>query len=236
MPRGLAIETSGRTGSVALAVDGAVVARDDFPHGLRHSAEMLPRIDALCRARGWSPADIGEVYLSVGPGSFTGLRIGVTLAKTLAMATGARLAAVPSVDVLARNAPPGAAHVVVALDARRGHVFAARFAVSSDGHWRTEEPGGLDVLPAVLSRCPRPVHVVGDGIAANPAAVAPDDPGVVLTPPDAWRPRVEVVAELGYTRARDGLLADPDGVVPTYMRRPEAEEKWDERARGESQG
>jgi tRNA threonylcarbamoyladenosine biosynthesis protein TsaB len=231
MSRSLAIETSGRTGSIALARDGRVLAADHFPHGLQHAAETLPRIDALCHGQGWSPADLEEVYVSVGPGSFTGLRIGVTLAKTLAAATGARLVAVPSVDVLARNAPAEAASVIVVLDARRGQVYAARFTVSADGQWETAEPGGLDELAAVLARSPRPVHLVGDGIPAHAGVIPSGDAGVIVTPPEAWRPRAEVLASLGRAKAERGEFADADALTPTYMRRPEAEEKWEERAK-----
>ncbi|HXE54444.1 MAG TPA: tRNA (adenosine(37)-N6)-threonylcarbamoyltransferase complex dimerization subunit type 1 TsaB, partial [Tepidisphaeraceae bacterium] len=105
MPRGLAIETSGRISSVAIVEDGRVLGEDQFPHGLQHAAEIIPRIDRLCRSHDWAPADLRELYVSAGPGSFTGLRIGITLAKTLALATGAKIVAVPSVRVLARNAP-----------------------------------------------------------------------------------------------------------------------------------
>src|SRR5437763_630298 len=128
MTRALAIETSGRVGSVALVQDGAVLAEDEFPHGLKHAAEMIPRIDRLCRAMDWRPNDLQEVYVSAGPGSFTGLRIGITLAKSLSLATGARLIAVPTVRVLVRNAPPEANNVVIVLDAKRDQIFSARFA------------------------------------------------------------------------------------------------------------
>ena len=77
MLRALAIETSGRVGSVAVVEDGRVLAEDTFPHGLQHAAEIIPRLDGLCRAQGWSPAEVRELYVSAGPGSFTGLRIGV---------------------------------------------------------------------------------------------------------------------------------------------------------------
>ena len=78
MIRGLAIETSGKLGSVAITEDGIVLAEDTFAHGLKHAAEMVPRIDHLLKAAGWQPADVREIYVSVGPGSFTGLRIGIT--------------------------------------------------------------------------------------------------------------------------------------------------------------
>src|SRR3954464_1206945 len=104
MPRGLAIETSGRLGSLAVVDGGRVVAEDTFPHRLKHAAEIVVRIAQLCRARGWGPADVREIYVSTGPGSFTGLRIGITLAKTLAFATGAGPVPVPTVRALAADA------------------------------------------------------------------------------------------------------------------------------------
>ena len=70
MPRGLAIETSGRNGSIAVAQDGRVLAEETFSHGLKHAAGIVPIIDRLCAAQGWKPADVEEIYVSAGPGSF----------------------------------------------------------------------------------------------------------------------------------------------------------------------
>ena len=81
MIRGLAIETSGRIGSVALARDGEVFSHETFEHGLQHAARIIPAIDNLCRQAAWNPSEIHEIYVSAGPGSFTGLRIGITLAN-----------------------------------------------------------------------------------------------------------------------------------------------------------
>ena len=116
MPRALAIETSARTGSIAAVDQGLVVAEQQFEHGLQHAAQIIPIIDRLCRGQGghgWAPRDIAELYVSAGPGSFTGLRIGVTLAKTMALASGVKLVAVPTVRVLVDNAPSDARHVVL---------------------------------------------------------------------------------------------------------------------------
>ena len=100
MPRALAIETSARVGSIAAANDGVVLAEEQFEHGLQHAAQIVPILDRLCRAQGWSPREIEHLYVSAGPGSFTGLRIGITLAKTMALATGVKIVAVPTVRVL----------------------------------------------------------------------------------------------------------------------------------------
>ncbi len=106
--RALAIETSGSIGSVALAQDGKTLLDDTFPHGLQHAARIIPAIDGLCKKLKLDrERPDRKSYVSAGPGiAFTGLRIGITLAKTLAMVTGAKLVAVPSVRVLAENAPP----------------------------------------------------------------------------------------------------------------------------------
>src|SRR4051812_46268102 len=81
VPRALAIETSARVGSVATVGDGRVLVEEQFPHGLQYAAQIVPILDRLTRAQGWKPNDLDELYISAGPGSFTGLRIGITLAK-----------------------------------------------------------------------------------------------------------------------------------------------------------
>ncbi len=228
MSRGLAIETSGRIGSVAIVEEGRVVAEDTFAHGLQHAAEMIPRIDALLRQQGWTPADLRELYVSAGPGSFTGLRIGITLAKTVAFATGAIIAAVPTVEVLAHNAPPEARNVVIVLDAKREQIYTARLSRAGDGgDWHLDEAAHLDSLAEMIQRAPRPVHLIGEGIAFHQKHLPADDAGVILTPPESWRARAGVVASIGYRMLREGLVTDPQQLAPTYIRRPEAEEKWE---------
>ena len=96
MSHALAIETSGRIGSISVLRDEVVVAEEEFPHGLQHAAQIVPIIDRLIGAQGWGPGDIEQLFVSQGPGSFTGLRIGITLAKTMALATGVKIVAVPS--------------------------------------------------------------------------------------------------------------------------------------------
>jgi tRNA threonylcarbamoyladenosine biosynthesis protein TsaB len=228
MVRGLAIETSGRAGSLAIAEGGRVLAEEQFSHGLKHAAGIVPIIDRLCASRGWKPADVEEIYVSVGPGSFTGLRVGVTVAKTLAFATGARIVAVPSVDVLARNAPAGWQNLIIVLDAKREQIFTASFE-NRGGEPVSREPAHLDSWQAMLQRTPRPVHLLGEGIPFHEKFVPKDDPEVLRTEPGTWQARAAVVAELGERLARGSRFADPMRLTPIYIRKPEAEEKFDER-------
>lgn len=231
MSRGLAIETSGRAGSLAVAEDGRVLAEEQFSHGLKHAAGIVPIIDRLCASRGWKPADIEEIYVSAGPGSFTGLRVGITVAKTLAFATGARVVAVPSVDVLARNTPLGWKNLIIVLDAKRDQIFTASFE-NRDGEPVTREPARLDSLQGMLERTPRPVHLLGEGIPYHEKFIPKGDPGVFVTEPETWRARASVVAELGAHLAREGQFADPMRLTPIYIRKPEAEEKFEKRQAG----
>jgi tRNA threonylcarbamoyladenosine biosynthesis protein TsaB len=224
MPKALAIETSGRIGSIALADEGQVVSESQFPHGLKHAAEIIPIIDRLCRERHWLPADLQQLYVSAGPGSFTGLRIGITLAKTLAFATGIKLVAVPTVRVLVENAPPNATHAIIVLDAKRDQIYAARFERAGE-MWLQREPAHLDSLASMLACCPRPVHLLGDGIPFHEKFIPMDDAGITVTAPDSWPARATVVARIGMELAAAGQFADPYRLTPIYIRLPEAEEK-----------
>ena len=223
MPRTLALETSGRSGSIALAEGGEILAENAFPHGLRHAANLIPAIDALCRRVGWSPRDIRRVCVSVGPGSFTGLRAGVTLAKTLAFATGAQVVAVPSLRALADNAPPDARHVLCAIDAGRGNVFAARYERVGD-EWVEREPVRQEAISDALARAPRPLWLLGDAVGSH-ADQIPDAPEVHRTPPESWVGRASAVAGIGAAMAARGEFADPFALTPLYVRRPGPEEK-----------
>ena len=225
MPRALALETSGRTGAVALARDGRVVAEETFAHGLKHAAGIIPIIDRLSRGVGWRPGDIEEVYVSAGPGSFTGLRVGVTVAKTLALATGAKVVAVPSEQVLVRNAPAGWERAVIVLDAKRGQIFTAVFE-NVGGEPVVREGAHLGTLREVLGRTARPVHLIGEGIPYHRGEIGEGEEGVIVTPEALWQGSAGAVAEVGFAMARRGQFTDPDALVPVYIRVPEAEEKW----------
>lgn len=225
MERALAIETAGRDGSVALVESGEIVAEASFAGGFKHAAGLLPLIDLLMRERGWAPGDLNQLYVSAGPGSFTGIRIGVTAAKALALAVGVRLVAVPSLAVIVDNAPAEAVHAAVLLDAKRGQVFVARFERTDLG-WTEREPAHLEALAEVVQRAPRPLYLLGEGLTQHRQYLLPDESGVIVTDAELWRPRATVVAGLGMRLAAAGHFAEPDELLPTYIRMAEAEEKY----------
>jgi tRNA threonylcarbamoyladenosine biosynthesis protein TsaB len=235
--RALAIETSGRVGSIAVVDGGNVLEEREFAHGLKHAAGIVPLIDELCRARGWRATDLDEIYVSAGPGSFTGLRIGITFAKTLAMAVGVKIVAAPTVRVLVENAPPQATEVIIVLDAKRDQIFTAALSRQGD-HWQEREAAHLDSLVDMLARAPRPVWLVGEGLPYHEKFLPRDQlsgtdsqgsteyqGGIIVSGPEFWRARAAAVAKVGYAMARAGQFADPLALAPLYIRLPEAEEK-----------
>jgi tRNA threonylcarbamoyl adenosine modification protein YeaZ len=103
----LAVETSSRIGSAALAIGDRLIEKATFSSPMQHSAEIFPAIETLLARHGHSPRDIGQIHLAVGPGSFTGLRIAVTMAKAMHLAQGVRVVTVDSLDVVAANVADG---------------------------------------------------------------------------------------------------------------------------------
>ena len=193
--KALAIETSGRIGSIALidptaqtaAPISPLIIEEQFEHGLQNAAKILPLIDRLLCARQMLANELEQVYISIGPGSFTGLRIGVTVAKTLSLATGLKIVAVPSVRVLVENAPPDAKHIVIVLDAKRDQIFTARFERVGE-NWIERQPAQVNSLTAMLENSPRPVHLLGEGIPYHEKFI-PADPQIIRTAPETWRSR-----------------------------------------------
>jgi len=223
----LVIETSSRVGGVALATESAVVCSLPLEGQMRYAGDLMPTIARGLRDQGWSAGSLTDVFVSMGPGSFTGLRIAVTVARTLAWSVGTRVVAVPTLDALARNAlgsDPNPPHVAVILDAKQGRVFAAAYELKA-GRYECIVDAHLAEPAAFLACCPRPLAVLGEGIHYHHPAVA--DSGAVLLDECCWWPRAENVYAIGRELALAGRYTLGGDLLPLYIRRPEAEEKWE---------
>lgn len=229
----LGIETSGERGSVALLRDDELVAEHRFPDGYRHARNiMLGVADVVSRA-GIEKREIDGVAVTQGPGSFTGLRVGVTCAKTLAWVLGLRAVGVPTLDVLARNArPDGPATVCPLLDARRSFVYGAVFEWH-DGRWHDTTGLLADTPDEVAERIPSGALIFGSGARAYPDVFACDRPDRPLTvgPDSMDEAQARHTARLGLRAFREGIDTDPMKLVARYYRRTEAEEKLATRLR-----
>ncbi|MEM1107815.1 MAG: tRNA (adenosine(37)-N6)-threonylcarbamoyltransferase complex dimerization subunit type 1 TsaB [Planctomycetota bacterium] len=117
----LAIETSSRTGYVALGSGNEIIEAVELPAKRRHNLDLVPTIDALCKEHRLKPADLAEVYVSLGPGSFTGLRIAIATAKMFALTLGTKLVGVPTLDLLCAQHPDA----MVCLNVKRDTAWSA---------------------------------------------------------------------------------------------------------------
>src|SRR5688572_30661357 len=132
MTRILALETSGTCGSVAALDAGGVLRELPLDPALRSARSLAPGIRQLLQGMGWQPRDVQLVAVTAGPGSFTGLRVGITTAKAFAYAAGAEVLGVDTLEVLARQAPSDAQLVQTAIDAQRQELFVATFHRTDD--------------------------------------------------------------------------------------------------------
>lgn len=209
----LAIETSGATFSAALA-EGRHLAAEIFWHaGLMHSERLLPNIRRLLDEAGWKFQDIERVAVTTGPGSFTGIRVGITCARTIAQYLRVRVFTATALDLLAAAVPKSGQVVYPVIDALRGEVYVRRAG------------GGVciravkDVLKA-LARSRKNILLVGNAVPAHFAGV-PKNRAIALAPENLWYPRAGVLAVMA--AAHPGKLFST--VKPLYVRRSWAEEK-----------
>ncbi|HKQ50136.1 MAG TPA: tRNA (adenosine(37)-N6)-threonylcarbamoyltransferase complex dimerization subunit type 1 TsaB [Phycisphaerae bacterium] len=227
-PRIIAVETSSATGSVALALGPRLLAEQSFSAKTQHARELLPTLAMLHEKCAWQPGEVDECFLSIGPGSFTGLRVAVAFARHLSLAAGARLCAVATLDVIAANmvsVPPPPERLAVILDAKRGQVFGATFTMVGEAYRRDGEARLVE--PAVLLHEGSRLSVMGEGIDYHRAAV--ETSGAAIIERTLWTPRAGGVHRLGWEMSQAGLFTPPHELIPFYLRRPEAEEVWEKR-------
>jgi len=217
----LAIESATGAASAALWRSGEIRDQEAAAPGDSAAAALLPAIDRLLRRAGVGVTELAAFAIAIGPGSFTGLRIGVATLKGLAFGSDAPVAAVSTLAALARAAGAGPEPVVALLDARRGEVYGGAF--RREGEQADPSlPEGVFTAEQLVAKLPARCRLVGEGATLVQGALrAALGPGVTLAHESGLRARQ--VAELGA-----GLLAQGGGIpaaalVPRYLRRAEAE-------------
>ena len=226
----LAIETSTLVSSVALATEERVLAELTTATRLTHSETLLPHIEQVMKLAGVERSELTAVAVSIGPGSFTGLRIGLATAKGLAYALNLPLVGVSTLAALAAGFPLAGSVVGSMLDAQKGNVYLELYRSTPT---EQEVIAPVEVLPLeeALARCAAvgsPVMVVGD-IAAKKLRGRELPENVYLAPPSHVLPRAAAVAELAKLRLAKGEADSVMDLAPTYIRRSEAEELWEKR-------
>jgi tRNA threonylcarbamoyladenosine biosynthesis protein TsaB len=245
----LAIETVAAAGSVALLVDEELVVPEVELEAARRSAQTLaPGIAGLLERVGWSPADIELVAVASGPGSFTGLRIGITTAKAFAYAVGCQVAGVNTLLAIASRAPRELETVSAVIDAQRGELFVADFTRQPDGQLIGIETTRIVAAETWLASLPSRSAITGPGLSqhhdTNPQTPTPSPfpavsgpglskhlavlpPGTIVVDQALWSPTAAIIGQLGREQVLAGQGVSPFELVPEYFRRTAAEEKWD---------
>ncbi len=219
----LGVETSTMQGGVALVSGDRLVSEYTLNVEATHSERLLPAIDRMLHDAGIGLDALGGIAVSIGPGSFTGLRIGLSTVKGLAYATGLPVVGVPTMEALAWTIPFVGQQVCPVLDARKQEVYAALFRFENGVLVRSMPETAL--APELLcSKIRRPTLFLGDGLEAYGELFRRRLGDRLLVPPLASRgARAACVAELGRQRLLRGERDATDSLAPCYLRPSEAE-------------
>ncbi len=219
----LAVNTSAPQFSLSLlSLEGAVAAEHLMSQRKGHFGDLMPSLQFLLRSIEGDIRQVRSIGVAVGPGSFTGLRIGLSLVKGLSHALNVPVVGVSSLEALAVQVPCQDRPVVAMIQSRKGEVFASAFVWETEGRlvriledtWvRLEEVTGLLQGPAVLVGN----DYGGQGILME--GLVPDR--ITLAPPHCWAPRASAVGTLALRRLREGEADDPHALHPIYLRPPD---------------
>lgn len=231
----LAIESSNQTMSVATVENGLVVSEYTRNGNLQHSTQLMPAVETVINASNWQPADLDQVIISKGPGSYTGVRIGATIAKTLAWTLKKPLIPVSSLKLIASNAHSFEGLIIPVIDARRKNIYAGVYQIeegqltskTADVHAESE------VFFQSLEKETEPLMFIGQDIPLYKERIQEIfGSRAHFAPVQDWLPRAGNLAFLAETE----VAVDAHIFTPEYLKKPEAEENWQKAHAGEEKG
>jgi tRNA threonylcarbamoyladenosine biosynthesis protein TsaB len=223
----LGISTS--TAQVGCAIGGheGILGAIHSTRGRRHAETLIPAIDFLCRQTRVDLSEIGAVAVDLGPGMFTGLRVGIAAGKALAHARRLPMIGVASLDLLAFPLRHSNRRIVCAIDAGRGELFHASYRQSPGGVQRLTAPevATPDDLASDLLATNEELLLVGDGALRHRDAL---DVGtrIELADPGVAYPQAGSLVQLAHARALREEFVTPAELTPLYLRKPDAEINW----------
>ena len=221
----LAFETSAKAGSVALMENGVLLAENYQNTGLTHSQTLLSMAEAMLSHSGKTPQDVQAVAVAAGPGSFTGVRIGVAAAKGFAWGSQIPCYGVSTLESMARNLGLSDGVICCAMDARRSQVYNALFRVEQGNLSRITEDRAISLedLQKELKNYKESIFLVGDGSKLCYNTLQESVGNLILPPEHRLHQRAGGVALAAQAQIDAGLDGDPATLTPNYLRLSQAE-------------
>lgn len=228
----LGIETATGQVSVALGSHDGVLGLVEVARGRRHAEALVPSIDFVCQQTGIDLHDVGVVAVDIGPGLFTGMRVGIAAAKAIAQALRVPMIGISSLDLLAFPQRRTGRLVVPVIDARRGEVYYAAYRAVHGGVQRVIEPtvASPDDLIADLLADGGEIVCVGDGARAYRDRIAAAVTKVDVADQASPFPSAAPLVRLAHARALREEWVQPGEIDPLYLRKPDAQINWSTRA------
>ena len=221
----LAFETTAKAGSVALLEDGKLLAESYQNTGLTHSQTLMVMAEDMLKAAGKTMADVSAAAVAEGPGSFTGVRIGVAAAKGLAWGGELPCYGVSTLEAMARTLGAWQGYVCPVMDARRSQVYNALFYVNQGVLERRREDRAIALsdLAEELKTLEGPIFLVGDGSILTHNTLKAAISGLVLPPEHRMHQRASGVALAAAEKIAAGDSGDGAALTPNYLRLSQAE-------------
>lgn len=215
----LAIDSATRMLSLALHDGTRIRAEMTWETANRHTVELTPAINELCTRTGITVQALTHLAVSQGPGSFSGLRIGIGVAKGLAMALSIPLIAVPTLDIVAAAHPILKGTLIAVAQAGRGRVCIRRYSWKKLG-WSPAGETEIVAWDALIASIEGDTLIAGEIDEAAHEMIAHSNKPIRLSPPAFSLRRAGFLADLAWARVRAGLPADPAAVTPIYVNQP----------------
>ena len=227
----LAFDTSAKTASVAVCDGGNILGVSNIDNGLTQSELVLPMAEALLSQLKMSFADVELYAVTVGPGSFTGVRIGVSTVKGLAFGRDIPCAPVSTLEALAENAAGLTGLIVPCMDARRGQFYTATFAATAEGISRMTPDRAISAeeLAAELRSYEGDIYITGDGYDVAHKLLTSLGVKLAVTPYLLRSQNAVSIARVAEKMYAQGLCVSERELAPTYLRLPQAERERLER-------
>ena len=212
----LGIDTSSKFLSIALGRDDDIIMEENYLLDRQHSSLLVPKIDELLKKSGLSIKAVDAFIVGLGPGSFTGLRIGVSTVKGFGIACGKPCIGVPSIDALAFNAPADAEFIVPVIDAKRGQVYSAMY---KKERGRVIKKAGYFLMPitGLMKKVRYPAVFLGDALGLYSREIKDLNKESVFLKEENWYPRAGNLIKLGIKNIKKSGKIGLNKLKPIYL-------------------